>query len=102
VMVAIVGMLQAAANFYYPAWVRFRCWVQMGMNATCLAIVCFLIQARVWVTLRVPDGTVDVHERAVAVVNQSVFFGLLIAAAILIAMLIVDVRRLLRLRRVGE
>jgi len=102
VIVAIVGMVQAATNFYYPNWVRFRCWVQMGMNAACLAIVCFLIQARVWVTLGVPDGTVDVHERAIAIVNQSVFYGLLIAAVILIALLIVDVRRLLRLRRVGE
>lgn len=102
VTVAIVGMFQAAANFYYPGWVRFRCWVQMGMNATGLAIVYFLIQARVWVTLRVPDGTVDVHERSVAIVNQSVFYGLLIAAVILIGLLIVDVRRLLRLRKAEE
>lgn len=101
-IVAIVGMVQAAANFYYPGWVRFRCWVQMGMNATCLAIVYFLIQARVWVTLRVPDGTVDVHERSVAIVNQSVFYGLLIAAAILFGLLIVDLRRLLRLRQAGN
>jgi hypothetical protein len=101
-IVAIVGMVQAAANFYYPGWVRFRCWVQMGMNATCLAIVYFLIQARVWVTLRVPDGTVDVHERSVAIVNQSVFYGLLIAAAILSGLLIVDLRRLLRLRQAGN
>jgi hypothetical protein len=98
VVVAIIGMLQAVATFYFPGWVRFRCWVQMGMNAAALAMVYFLIQARVWVTLRVPDGTVDVHERTVAIVNQSVFFGLLIAVAILIGLLIVDVRRLLRLR----
>ena len=102
VMVAIVGMFQAATNFYYPGWVRFRCWVQMGMNATCLAIVYFLIQARVWVTLRVPDGSVDVHERSVAIVNQSVFYGLLIAAVILMGLLIVDVRRILRLREAEE
>jgi hypothetical protein len=98
VVVAITGMLQAAVTIYYPGWVRFRCWVQMGMNAAGLAIVYFLLQARVWVTLRVPDGTVDVHESSVAIVNQSVFYGLLIATAILIGLLIIDVRRLLRLR----
>ncbi len=98
VVVAIIGMFQAAANFYYPGWVRFRCWVQMGMNAASLAIVYFLMQARVWVRLSVADGTVDIHERTVAIVNQSVFYTLLIAAVILIGLLIVDVRRLLRLR----
>ena len=74
----------------------------MGMNATCLAIVYFLIQARVWVTLRVPDGTVNVHERSIAIVNQSVFYGLLLAALILVGLLVVDLRRLLRLRQVEE
>jgi hypothetical protein len=98
VIVAIVGMIQSAINIYYPAWVRFRSWTQMGINAAGLAIVYFLIQGRAWVTLRVPDGTVDIHEHSMAIVNQSIFYGLFIAALILIGMLILDVRCLVRMK----
>jgi hypothetical protein len=98
VLVALAGMIQSGINLFYPNWVIFRSWMRMGMNAASLAIVYFLIRSRVWVTLTVPDGTVNYHERPMAMLNQSIFYGLLIAALILIGMLIVDVRRLVRMQ----
>ena len=73
----------------------------MGMNAGSLAIVYFLLRARIWVTLNVSDATAAVnnHQHSVAIINQSIFYSLLIAVLILVGFLIVDVRRLLRDRQ---
>jgi hypothetical protein len=98
VLVALVGMLQSGLNLFHPTWIRFRSWVRMGMNAISLAIVAYLVQARVWLTLPVSNGTEVGNEKFLAIVNQSVFFGLLMAAVILVGFLIVDVRLLIRTR----
>lgn len=103
ILVALVGMLQSAINLFYPRWVRFHAWTRMGMNAASLAIVYFLLRARGWVTLNDPDSTaVNNHEHGIAIINQSIFYSLLIAVLILVGFLVVDVRRLLRDRRTKE
>jgi hypothetical protein len=103
ILVALVGMLQSAINLFSPRWVRFHAWTRMGMNAGSLAIVYFLLRARVWVTLNDPDATVvNNHQHGIAIINQSIFYSLLIAVLILAGFLIVDVRRLLRDRQTKE
>jgi hypothetical protein len=93
-------MMQSAINLFYPRWVRFHAWTRMGMNAGSLAIVYFLLRARVWVTLNVSDPTAaNNHQHGIAIINQSIFYSLLIAVLILVGFLIVDVRRLLRDRQ---
>jgi hypothetical protein len=101
ILVALVGMLQSVINLFYPRWVRFHAWTRMGMNAGSLAIVYFLLRARVWVTLNVSDPTAagNSHQHSIAIINQSIFYSLLIAVLILVGFLVVDVRRLLRDRR---
>jgi hypothetical protein len=98
VFVALGGMLQSGITMFNPTWVRFRSWMRMAMNAVTLAIVVYLIQARAWLTLSVPDGTEDAQRRLVTIINQSVFYGLLIAVVILLWLLFVDVRHLVRSR----
>ena len=103
ILVALVGMLQSAINLFYPRWVRFHAWTRMGMNAASLAIVYFLLRARVWVTLNDPDATAaNNHQHGIAIINQSIFYSLLIAVLILVGFLVVDVRRLLRDRQTKE
>ena len=101
IVVALVGMLQSTINLFYPRWVRFHAWTRMGMNAASLAIVYFLLRARVWVTLNVSDPRAvgDSHQHSITIINQSIFYSLLIAVLILVGFLIVDVRRLLRDRQ---
>jgi hypothetical protein len=101
ILIALVGMVQSAINLFYPRWVRFHAWTRMGMNAGSLAIVYFLLRARVWVTLNVSDPTAEgnSHQHSIAIINQSIFYSLLIAVLILVGFLIVDVRRLLRDRQ---
>lgn len=101
ILVALVGMLQSAINIFYPRWIRFHAWTRMGMNAASLAIVYFLLRARVWVTLNASDPTAagNSHQHSIEIINQSIFISLLIAVLILVGFLIVDVRRLLRDRQ---
>jgi hypothetical protein len=101
IVVALVGMLQSTINLFYPRWVRFHAWTRMGMNAASLAIVYFLLRARVWVNLNVSDPTAagNSHQHSIAIINQSIFFSLLIAVLILVGFLVVDIRRLLRDRQ---
>ena len=102
-LVALAGMLQSAVNLFYSRWVRIHAWTRMGMNAASLAIVYFLLRARVWVTLNDADATaVSNHQHGVAIINQSIFYSLLIAVLILVGFLVVDVRRLLRDPRTKE
>jgi hypothetical protein len=103
ILIALVGMLQSAVNLFYPRWVRFHAWTRMGMNAASLAIVYFLLRARVWVTLNDPDATAaNNHQHGIAIINQSIFYSLLIAVLILVGFLIVDVRCLLRDRQAKQ
>lgn len=101
IVVALAGMLQSTINLFYPRWERFHAWTRMGMNAGSLAIVYFLLRAHVWVTLNVSDPTTmgAGHQHSIAIINQSIFYSLLIAVLILVGFLIVDVRRLLRDRQ---
>jgi hypothetical protein len=102
VAVALAGMMQAGINLFNPLWVSLKAWAQMGMNAVTLGVAIYLVQARAWFSLSVPDGTEGAHGRVTAIINQSVFAGLLIAVVILVGMLIVDVRQLVRLRGKSE
>ena len=103
IFIALVGMMQSIINLFYPRWVRFHAWTRMGMNAGSLAVVYFLLRARVWVTLSVPVATEAAnHQHGMAFINQSIFYSLLIAVLILVGFLVVDVRRLLRDRQTKQ
>lgn len=101
IVIALAGMVQSAINLFYPGWVRFHAWTRMGMNAGSLAIVYFLLRARVWVTLNVSDPAMAgaTPQHSIGIINQSIFYSLLIAVLILVGFLVVDVRRLLRDRQ---
>jgi hypothetical protein len=94
VLVALAGMIQTGTNLFYPRWVTFRSVARMAMNAASLAIVYFLLRAGVWIELK-PNGTLNGHQHGMAIVNQSIFYSLLIAGLILVWMLFLDLRGLL-------
>ncbi len=102
VAVSLAGMMQAGINLFNPLWVSLKAWAHMGMNAVTLGIAVYLVQARAWFSLSIPDGSEEAQRRFTGIINQSVFFGLLIGVVILVGMLIVDVRQLVRLRAKSE
>jgi hypothetical protein len=102
VAVALAGMMQAGINLFHPLWVGLKAWTQMGMNAVTLGVAVYLVQARAWFSLSIPDGTEEAQRRFTTIINQSVFFGLLIGVVILVGMLIVDIRQVVRLRGESE
>jgi hypothetical protein len=97
VLIILLGMVQAAVNLLRPDWVRFRSASRVGGGAVTLVVVYFLVRAREWVVLANPSGSVG-HDygHAMGIVNQTIFFSLLGAGAIVIALLLRDVWRLVR------
>jgi hypothetical protein len=96
-LIILVGMVQAAINLLRPDWVRFRSAARVGIGAITLVVIYFLVKAREWVVLTNPAGNVSGDYRhAMEVVNRTVFYSLLGAGAIVMALLLRDVWRLVR------
>lgn len=96
-LIILLGMVQAAINLLRPDWVRFRSAARVGGGAITLVVVYFLVKAREWVVLANPSGSIGHdYQHAMGIVNQTIFFSLLGAGAIVIALLLRDVWRLVR------
>jgi len=97
VLIILLGMAQAAVNLLRPDWVRFRSAARVGGGAITLVVVYFLVKAREWVVLANPSGSAGHdYQHAMGVVNQTIFFSLVGAGVIVIALLLRDVWRLVR------
>jgi hypothetical protein len=80
-----------------PDWTRFRVIWSVGVHLGGLAIVFFLIRAGSWVTaVDFAVGGAGEYAHAARIVNQWIYFGLLVTAISSAAILVIRVARLLR------
>jgi hypothetical protein len=97
VVLALLGMVQAAINFVHPDWVRLALFFRTAERAAALAICCLLIRAGVWVVSTVASGdAARTYHRAAAVINTCVFWSLVGLAIALVLFLIRDLNRIVR------
>lgn len=95
-----LGMLQSGVNLVRPDWTRFRTVAQIILQAASVFVLYFVLRAGPWVTLADSSGSTTAgHSRAVEIVNQCIFYWLLIAAAISVVQVGAKIARLLRERR---
>jgi hypothetical protein len=100
VFLTSLGVVQAVIHLFRPRWTRLRTLVSLVIQAASLAVLCFLLKAGSWVIVADSAGSHSAgYSRAAELVNQSVFYGLLIAAAISVVQLALRIARLMRGRR---
>jgi len=98
--IIMAGMVQAGVNLLRPDWIRFRSAGRAAMGAITLVVVYFLVRAQEWVLLTNPAADASgVHRHAMEIVNQAVFYSLLLAGLIVILLLVRDLWSLIRAER---
>jgi hypothetical protein len=97
VLIVVMGMAQAGINLLRPDWIRFRYAARVGMGVVTLGIVYVLVRAGEWIILATPAGNASGDYRlAMEVVNQCMFYSLLLTALIAILLLLRNFWRLFR------
>jgi hypothetical protein len=91
--VTLAEMARAAVNLFRPDWTRLRAVSQVAIHSAGLVIVFFLLRGGHWVAVA---DTVNGYARAVGVVNQAFFYGLLIAGVISAVQLLIRIGQLIR------
>lgn len=97
VLLTFAEIVRAAINLVRPDWTRFRALSNVLVHAAGLVVVSFLLQAGRWVVAGGPAAEhAGNYGRTVEIVNQSIYYGLLLAAFVSAGMLVVRITRLLR------
>ena len=101
VILTSLGMVQAAINLFRPTWTRFRTMAQVVLQAAGLMLLYFALKAGTWVTLAdgVPANRVAGYSRAVDLVNQSIFYALLVGGLVSLVQVVLKIARLIRRQR---
>lgn len=92
VAVAFVGMIQAGINLIRPDWTWLRNAERIVMGLAGLALAGYLLKAGQWVVA----GTEGVSPHTLDIINQIIFYSLLVGAAIAAVQLPRDVYRTMR------
>ena len=97
VLLTVAEIVRATINLVRPDWTLFRAVYSVFVHCGGLAVVYFLIRAGGWVTAADsapgrPSGYVHVAQ----IVNQLIYYGLLVSAILSAAMFVFKVARLLR------
>jgi len=95
VLVAFLGMLQAGINLLRPDWFQLHLITRIVEDAAFLAMGCFLLRAGHWIVSGDTPGSLA-SGRTVEIINQCVFYGLLMAVVIAGAQVLRGVHRLFR------
>lgn len=99
-LLQLAGIIQASVNLFRPQWVRFRSVVRVVTGGIGFGLLYVLLKAGVWIVLANPaENLASDIPRVLAVVNQSIFYGLVIAGLISALTLLPDIRRLRRSQR---
>lgn len=99
VLVTAAAMLQSAINLFRPDWVRLRLFVRVANNVVGLAIFLFLVKAGTWVVPATNAGSpAPNYQHTIAIVNQSIFYSLLIAVVVTGVLLLKDLYHLITTR----
>lgn len=89
VVLTVAEIVRAIINLARPDWTGFRVIARILEHAGGLAVVCFLFRAGTWVaTADAMAGRAKEFARAVEIVNQSFYFGLLATVILSAGMLI--------------
>ncbi len=96
VVLALAGMLQAGMNLLRPDWVRLRSVFRIVSAIGWLVILFFLFKAGTWVVVADIGTAAEGYRRTVAVLNQSLYFGLLVAGFAAVVDLLRHLYRLTR------
>jgi hypothetical protein len=92
VALSFVGMIQAGINLVRPGWTWLRTGERIAMGVGALALWGYLLKAGQWIMAdpeRINAHTLDM-------INQSIFYSLLVAVVIAAAQLFRDVYRMMR------
>lgn len=98
ILLLTVGeIVRAMINLVRPDWSRFRAVYNIVLRAGGLLVVYYLLRAGSWVAA-VGSATeiTEQYAHSLAIVNQWIYFALLVAAILSVVMLIVKVTRLVR------
>lgn len=102
VLLTSLVIVQAAINLFRPDWVRFRTVAQVLLQLGSLVVIFFLLKAGSWVGIRevvAADAHEPARQRAIEIVNQSVFYGLAIGAVITAVQIVRRINLLARGKR---
>ena len=94
VLLTVAEIVRATINLVRPDWTLFRAVYSVFVHCGGLAVVYFLIKASSWVMTA--DSATGEYASAVGIVNQSIYYALLIAGIFSAVMLVVRVTRLIR------
>ena len=99
-LLALFSMAQAGINLLRPEWVKFRSVANLVMDTGAIALIGFLAMAGKWIVLTGSSEPLnDGVYRLLIWANQSIFYTLLVAGLIFLAITIGEVRRLIGLRQ---
>jgi len=103
VLLTVGEIVRATINLVRPDWTLFRSVYGVFVHFGGLAVVYFLIRAGSWVTAAdsVAGGAGE-YAHAAQIVNQWIYYGLLVTAIFSVVMLIVRVMRLIRRHQSGR
>ena len=93
VAMILLGLIQAGINVVRPDWVRFHSLMSVVLRLGGLVICYLLIRAGNLIVSAHATASVDYH-RVAQVVNQAIYYSILITAAVSLVQLVKDVRRL--------
>ena len=100
VLLTVAEIVRATINLVRPDWTLFRSVYGVFVHFGGLAVVYFLIRAGSWVTAADSvAGGASGYAHAAQIVNQWIYYGLLVTAIFSVVMLIVRVMRLMRPRQ---
>src|SRR5215467_13242272 len=102
VFLTVLEIVRAIINLVRPDWTLFRAVYAVFVHCGGLAIVYFLIRAGSWVIAAdSAGGGTSSYANAAQIVNQWIYYGLLVTAILSTMMLVVRVTRLIRRPRQG-
>jgi hypothetical protein len=99
-VVALAG-IQPVITLVRPAWTRLRSMARIAADLAILGLFVASLRIGEWVVLAAPDGAGAGERTAVVEINRWIGLSLTIAAAIALAQLLLEVRRVLVNRRAG-
>ena len=100
VLLTVAEIVRATINLVRPDWTLFRAVYSVFVHVGGLAVVYALIRAGSWVIGAASAGdAAGGYAHAAQIVNQWIYYGLLVTAIFSAAMLIVRVARLVRTQR---
>jgi len=96
VVLIFAGMLRALVNLFRPDWIRLRDVARIAIDSASLGIVLILLKAGDWIVLKDPTNATASARSAASILNQCFYYSLWAAAGIMVALILLNLWRLIR------